>query len=479
MEAKPNILWICTDQQRYDTIHHLGNDHIHTANLDRLCKEGVSFTRAYSQCPVCQPSRASFLTGLYPSTIHVNRNGNESFPDRFKLITKRLAETGYDCGLAGKLHIASPWFGTEPRTDDGYRVFRLSHSPTQAIGKGNQYTDWLQTQVHDLGEVFEEFYVNHPNNRPGRYRPDLPVRFHQSVWCADRAIEFIEEPREGPWLMSVNPYDPHEPFDAPKAYADRYDPKKLAPHLFDERDLVNQGKLSFATVRTRYPKKDEDMAAAKASYYGMITLVDEQVGRMLEALGKTGQRENTIVIYTSDHGEMLGDHGLKTKGCRFNEGVVHVPLIISWPRRFEQDMTCNALVELTDLAPTLAELAGTTIDWTHGRSLVSILEGKSSGRDHREYVRSEFYDAVNLDAPHNSERHVPVFATMYFDGRYKLNVYHGHKMGELYDLQEDPDEFANLWEDAKSAALKMELLKRSFDASIVIHDPGTRQIGRY
>jgi arylsulfatase A-like enzyme len=289
----------------------------------------------------------------------------------------------------------------------------------------------------------------------------------------------MKEPRDGPWLMSVNPYDPHEPFDAPQAYSGLYDPKKLPPPLLDKRDAVNQEKLSFASVRTRYPKKDEEIASAKASYYGMITLIDEQVGRMLEALDKTGQRENTVVIYTSDHGEMLGDHGLKTKGCRFNEGVVHVPLVISWPARFEQDVTCDSLVELTDLAPTIAELAEVPIEWTHGRSLVPILEDTTSGANPRDYVRSEYYDAVNWDAPHDSERHVPVFATMYFDGRYKLIVYHGHERGELYDLREDPHEFTNLWEDPESAAVKMELLKKSFDASIVIHDPGSRQIGRY
>ena len=105
----PNILWICTDQQRYDTVHCLNNPHIHTPVVDRLCAEGVAFTRAYCQSPVCQPSRASFLTGLYPNTVHVNRNGNAYFPanERVRLITRRLADRGYDCGLAGKLHIAS------------------------------------------------------------------------------------------------------------------------------------------------------------------------------------------------------------------------------------------------------------------------------------------------------------------------------------------------------------------------------------
>ena len=133
---RPNILWICTDHQRWDTIRALGNAHINTPNLDRLCSEGVAFTKAYSQCPICTPSRSSFLTGLYPSTVHGNVNGNEYFDcaERFPLITKLLADSGYECGLSGKLHIASAWNGQENRVDDGYRVFNYSHSHSQGRG---------------------------------------------------------------------------------------------------------------------------------------------------------------------------------------------------------------------------------------------------------------------------------------------------------------------------------------------------------
>ena len=121
---RPNILWICTDQQRYDTIHALGNGHIRTPNLDRLAAEGVAFTRAYSQSPICTPSRASFLTGYYPSTLHVNRNGNEYFPEDIPLITSTLADIGYDYGLVGKLHLSAANDRVKIRPDDGYRVFK-------------------------------------------------------------------------------------------------------------------------------------------------------------------------------------------------------------------------------------------------------------------------------------------------------------------------------------------------------------------
>ena len=222
---RPNILWICTDQQRYDTIHSLGNKHIQTPNLDRLVREGVSFTHAHCQSPSCTPSRASFLTGLYPNTVHCTRNGNAYFPanERVQLITKRLADIGYDCGLAGKLHIASAFSGQETRTDDGYRAFWYSHAPHQGIGTGNQYTDWLTQQDIDLNDILQK----KPDNTYGPYQPNMDTQFHQTTWCTDRAIEFIQNPHEGPWLMSVNPFDPHGPFDAPDTYKNRYTPAAL------------------------------------------------------------------------------------------------------------------------------------------------------------------------------------------------------------------------------------------------------------
>ena len=191
MARRPNVLWICTDQQRYDTIGCLGNPHVDTPVLDRLCADGVAFSRTYCQSPVCQPSRASFLTGLYPNTVHVNRNGNAYFPasERVRLITRRLADAGYDCGLAGKLHLASAWPGAEARTDDGYRVFHYSVSATQFTGRGNAYSDWLQ-RIGRLDEALDTSGVDAARNRGARYRPDVPAELHQTSWCADRAIDF-------------------------------------------------------------------------------------------------------------------------------------------------------------------------------------------------------------------------------------------------------------------------------------------------
>ena len=458
---QPNILWICTDQQRYDTIHALGNSHIRTPNLDRLVAQGVAFTHAHCQSPICTPSRASFLTGMYPSTIHACINGNDHWDEAVPLIPKTLADTGYDCALAGKFHLSSA-MAHEPELrpkDDGYRRFWYSHAPHQGIGKGNQYTDWLTSIGQDYKKLKEKYGY-------------IPARWHQTTWCADRAIEFMKEERSGPWLCSVNIYDPHGPFDPPQEYVDRFDIESLPEPLFRESDLAAQQRLAGIMFqgkakRPAYP----DAKLTLAKYWAQIELIDENVGRMLEALQETGQRENTIVIFTSDHGEMAGDHGLNKKGCRFYEGLVRVPLIFSWPKRFKEGLRSDALVELLDITPTLLELNGLPVPETmHGKSLLAILTGQADPAHHRDFVRCEYYEV--LEGPRS-------YATMLRTREYKLVNYHGHEHGELFDLKKDPREFENQWDNPAYASVRFDLMKKSFDALAFSVDIGPERVGRY
>ena len=467
----PNILWICTDQQRYDTIGALGNPDVSTPILDQLVRDGVAFERAYCQSPICTPSRASFLTGMYPSSIRVNRNGNPRFPDFPPLISKRLADHGYECGLIGKLHLSSAFGRVEERTDDGYAYWQYSHAPRDDWSSGHDYADWVRSKGADLSELNKDI-------------AGVPADLHQTTWCAEKTIEFITAQRTGPWFASVNIYDPHPPFNPPQAYRDRFDPRQVKSPLFRESDLAQQEKLSALDFQSSARHPDEldilspvlpqppapglreqitagarDARTLIAAYYAMIELIDDQVSRILAAVEDSGQRENTVVIFTSDHGESLGDHGLIQKGCRFYEGLVRVPLIWSWPGRFQAALRSNALVELTDIAPTLMEIAGLELPkYLTGRSLLPILSGERPANHHREFVRSEYIDA--LDLPDHS------VASMFFDGRHKLVVYHNHGIGELYDLQEDPGEFVDLWDDAESLELKADLLARSYDSDM-------------
>ena len=468
MPDRPNILWICTDQQRYDTIGALGNPHVHTPNLDRLAAEGVAFTHAFCQSPICTPSRASFLTGMYPSTIHACTNGNEVWAGAAPLISRLLADAGYDTGLAGKLHLAGSQGRIEPRGDDGYRIFEWSHHPENNWPAGHAYADWLRGRGYDPDLV--------------KASPEaLPVELHQSIWCAERAIVFIEQAGDRPWLMSVNPFDPHAPFDPPAEILAHYDPARLPGPLFRESDLASQARLSDVDFQNPVRRPEEfDAKMVQAAYYAMIELLDMAVGRMMQAVERLGQRERTIVIFTSDHGEMLGDHGLLLKGCRFYEWLVRVPLLISWPGRFQAGLVSDALVELTDLTPTLLDACGLPMpERVQGRSLLPILTGQAAPHEHRDFVRCEYYRALNPDAPGRQGIFEGTYATMFRDRRYKLVVYHGHPLGELFDLQADPGEFDNLWNDPAHAAVRFDLLKRSFDALAFAVDIGPKQVAYY
>ncbi|HEY63962.1 MAG TPA: sulfatase-like hydrolase/transferase [Caldilineae bacterium] len=474
----PNILWICTDQQRFDTIHALGNPRIRTPNLDRLVSEGVAFLNAYSQSPICTPSRASFLTGYYPSSLHVNRNGAAYFPPAMaeRLITRKLAKIGYDCGLAGKLHLSAADRRVELRPDDGYRVFRWSHHPyPEPFWPTDQhdYQRWLRDQGVDWESAYGAKKLEGWDGGE-LYSPGIEARYHQTTWCADEAIAFMTEPRQGPWLMSVNPFDPHPPFDPPPEYLERMDVASMPMPLFDPKEMESQ--LAFRGIdhQTEEPRSPYDYDARRmiAAYYAQIELIDDQVGRMLDALEASGQRENTIVIFTSDHGEMLGDHGLLFKGCRFYEGAVHVPLIISWPGHFQEGLRSEALVELVDIVPTLLEVVGLPVPGDmHGRSLLPILTGQVHPHHHRDFVLSEYHDA--LARPYASH------GNMIFDGRYKLCIYHGREIGELYDLQEDPHEFHNLWYEPDMLPVKLDLMKRCFDTWMLAIDLGPPRVARF
>jgi len=487
--ARPNVLWICTDQQRWDTIGRLGNPHIHTPTLDGLAADGTAFHRAYTQSTICTPARASMLTGRYPASHGVYRNGNVVFPPHEVLVTRLLADAGYDCGLVGKLHLSAAK-EYERRPDDGYRVFHWNHHPTPDVARGSGYEDWLRHEKKvDPLELFSQGH--------GFCGPGVPAELHQTTWCAEMAMRFIDERRNCPWLLSVNIFDPHAPFDAPPEYLARVDAEALPLPLWRDSDAVRWHDFERVDQQTKKPLDPRvrraaspspggggnhdavaanapdsyDARAVKANYYAMIEQIDAQVARMLDVLRATGQLDNTIVLFHSDHGEMLGDHGLVLKGCRFFDGLVRVPMIWSCPGRFRAGLESEALVELVDIAPTLLEAAGVQQPWQmQGRSLLAILEGRAEPDYHKPYVVSEFWDSLRCaDADHTH-------GSMVFDGRWKSVVYHGHPIGEIFDHATDPGEFDNLWHDV---ALRADRLKLHLDALAGTIDAGPPRVVDY
>jgi len=476
MEKRPNILWYCTDQQRFDTIGALGNPHIHTPRLDEFASQAVTFTHAYCQSPICTPSRASFMTGMYPSAISVTGNGNPVFPKYYedRLISNVLAQDGYDCGLVGKLHLASAFDAQEHRVNDGYRYFQYSHDHGKPNALGHEYAEWIRRQGVNPAELIRQrTVVQKPRKNGGRLpepTPDcdnIPPHLHQTYWCTEKSIEFIEKNRRKnqPWMLNINPFDPHPAFDAPWEYYRRYDSETLPGAHFQESDITFQTKLTDAGIDFQYqakPPRKRDDKRIQASYYAMIEQIDYEFGRLLDHLNAHELRENTIIIFTSDHGEALGDHGLMYKGCRFYEGLVRVPLIISWPTHFLRNVQSDALVELLDIVPTLYNVLDLdTPYYVQGKSLAPLLQGEIPLSTHREADRCEFFGALPLpDQTH---------ATMYRNRRWKLVVYHQKQICELYDLDNDPWEHNDLSAHPDHQDIKWQLMQNSFDATIAAH----------
>ncbi len=476
-EKGPNILWICTDQQRFDTLGCYGNTYVQTPNIDRLAEMGVLFEKCYCQSPVCAPSRASFLTGRYPRTCGVRQNGQKIPPDE-KLITRILADEGYTCGLSGKLHISachpSVCSEMEERTDDGYVEFHWSHHPAKADKDNwfmNEYTRWLTEQGIE--------YATHPYKGSRYVQEGMPSQYHHTTWCVDKAIHFIETCHlyNKPWLFSVNMFDPHHPFDPPVDYLERYMeifgdiplPNYVEGELenkpiFQKKDhrgaYDTPGNFGFDTM------KEEDCRLLRAAYWAMIDHIDVQVGKLLDLLEKSGELDNTIIIFSSDHGEMLGDHGIYLKGPYFYECGVHVPLIIAWPGVIEGNRRSKALVELMDIAPTLMEAVGLEIyTGMQGTSLWGLLKGIKPLDEHKTDVYCEYYNS-------NIKHRDPfAHATMIFDGRYKLVRIHSIGTGELYDLEKDSKETWNCWDKEEYRDIKTELLEKLSDRMAWTCDP--------
>ncbi len=491
MAKQPNILWICTDSQRWDTLGCYGNRHVDSPNVDRLAGEGTLFEHCYAQSPLCTPSRGAFLTGRYPVTNKLRQNG-QCIPEGEKLVTRALADDGYVCGLVGKLHLSAAnrrflmgdrWWelpheerlvqGVERRIDDGYHEFHWYHSPSPLYRSG-AYTQWCHRRGVEIRSTPREDSKDVTNG--------MPPEHHEARFCAETAADFIERYADyaHPWLFSINIVDPHPGFNPPEVclepYLSRLDEIPLPDYVEGELD----GKPSYQRERhgkTRYGGYSEtdvgdphEHRMCRAAYWAMCDNIDAHVGLMLEALERTGQRQDTLVIFTSDHGEMLGDHGLYVKGPFLYDPAVRVPLIVSWPGVVREGVVSPALVELADLAPTVLEAAG--LDRLPGmqtRSLWPLLTGRQAADRFRDDVYCEYYNA-NPDE-------TAIFLTMVRTDRHKIIVGHGRELGELYDLEEDPTETHNLWDDPAHAEVKMAMLKRACDRMAMTADPLPPRIG--
>lgn len=433
MARPPNILILMTDQQRYDHLGCAGNRWLRTPAMDRLAREGVHFTRAYTTSPVCMPARASLVSGVYPHNHQLYRNAGQ-LPAGDETFAQCLQRAGYYTAYVGKSHFYEHGAGAHLRDREDYmraRGFHYVHETTgpQATVTTESYMtdDW---QRKGLLELYREDYRRRARHRGVAVWPSpLPVEDFLDSYIGRQSVAWLERHLDGtdgrPFLLWASFGGPHTPFDAPGEYATMYDPaamppakpKAVAPAWAPEHvaQFLDRGRHFDA----------ETAGALRANYAGKVSLVDRWFGQIMGVLERRGLLDDTFVLFCVDHGEMLGDHGLLGKTVFYEESV-RVPLVMRYPHALPQGVRVEQPVELVDCFPTLVEVGGAErSDRTFGRSLLPLARGET--KEHKPAVFSEI------------DRQI-----MVFDGRLKYAVDAEARGFMLYDLDIDPAEAINL-----------------------------------
>lgn len=486
--ARPNILLVCTDQQRTDTLSCYGSTFTRTPGFDRVAQQGTRYNRAYCPSAVCTPSRASMLSGQY-TIRHGSWNVGVNTGDDVTFLSHRLAGAGYQTRLVGKAHFESytatqgtresvqrhkagygGWTG--PYYGFDHVELALGHA---AWGLSGHYGAWLRQRATEADIARYETLVpadDAPEFGGNAYDWALPTQLTNSVWTADRAIQFLEHERNGdaPFFLFVSFQDPHHPHCVPTDYRNRVDPAavpmpvgadvdldSLPPHF----RLAHEGRLKGSEFARRWPVSgqhdgfdyrsipEQAQRNGRAYYHTMVRAIDDQLVRLWASLDAQGLTENTLVIVTSDHGELLGDHGLWMKGPFHYEPLARVPFLAMGPG-IARGQEAEGLVSLVDVAPTCLNAAGVAFDSTE-------MDGIDFASGRREADDTVLCETI-LDWQGLICRSV-------IGSRYKLNWYAGQKYGELFDLADDPNELVNLWADPAAAGIRADLL-----SSLADHD---------
>ena len=494
---RPNILLITTDQQHYSTLG-ATNRRIQTPALDELGRQGVRFDRAYCPNPTCTPTRASIVTGMYPSQHGAWSLGTKLFED-VPVLGDRLGEAGYFTSLIGKAHfqpLASaegmeslecqptlrdldfwrgfhgPWYGFEH-----VEVARNHACESHA---GQHYAIWMEENgLTNWSDYFAD-WPNDPQGRRRRYAQrhwNLPEEFHYTRWTGERTVAQLDRAAGGdrPFFIWASFQDPHPPYVLSEPWASMYDPAEMAPGALLEGEHEKNPR-HFRMTQEKNPRFKElyfedqtihgfqshlhDQEALKknvAIYYGMVSFIDQQVGRILGSLEGHGLAENTLVVFTTDHGHFLGQHGLIAKGAFHYEDMIRVPMIVRWPGRVPAGQASEAIQNLVDLAPTFLSAAGLETPGTMtGINQLSTWRGEQAVR------------AGTIVENHHTA--TTVHCRTYVNQRYKITVYRQGSDGELFDFVEDPGEVNNLWHDPSAGELKCRLLEE-FMQAVLAQEP--------
>lgn len=438
---KNNILLIIIDQLRFDALGFMGNEIVKTPHIDTLAGEGIIFNKAYTACSSCIPSRAAIFTGLAPKN-HKRIGYMDGVAWEYKnTLPKELTKQGYYTQCVGKMHV-SPLRNSlgfhNVELHDGYlHYYRRETTPSYENQKiTDDYYYWLKNELGIEADASDTgIDCNSWVSRPWIY----DEKYHPTNWVSSRSIDFLRRrDRDKPFFLMASYVRPHPPFDAPAYYFDLYKnkdiPKSPIGDWVDEDIIKNMPKDVISSIA---PNDDELVRQAKIGYYACITHLDHQIGRLIQELKERHLYDNTLIIFTSDHGELLMDHNLFRKSLPY-EGATHIPFFISGgynALKCVRNSVCNSLIELRDILPTIVDYAGGDIPQNiDGKSLLPLLEKPSE--DIRDYLHGEhsYGDKSNHFIVTKKDKYIWFYKT-------------GEE--QYFNMEDDPMEEKNLIKDIK------------------------------
>lgn len=477
LNDQPNVLFIFTDQHRLSAVSAYGETPCQTPNLDRLAREGVRFENAYTVFPVCSPARGTIQTGLYPHGHGVTANIHEvacsvhelqDTPDR---LPRKLQQVGYSTGYTGKWHLGTEQPATFHQPNHPSLPSDMGYEGQDFPGHGGagygyeQYQSWLREHGWEL--KMKPWAEETKRVRGGFAELDMPTEATVPAYLVDQSIALIEDfrARNRPFFMNLNFWGPHGPYHATGEFLDLYRDVEIPPwpnYEWSARGTTGPHHLKIHWDDDVYDW--EDWAMAVRYYYARASMIDSQIGRLLDHLRETGVLDETVVILTADHGETLGSHGgLLDKGWHHFEEIQRIPMIVRMPGGEGAGTVSEAFTSLADVYPTILDVAGAEVpDYRmHGRSLLPLVRGEDV--EWRDAVVTEFLGLGNMGTCLKTIR----------VGDLKYG-YNGPFPGELYDLASDPYELHNVIDEPAYADDLVRMQERLDAWMVDTEDPALR-----
>lgn len=483
-----NVLLIMTDQQRADSLGCSGNACVQTPNIDALSQRGARFDAHYTPHQICSPSRATLFSGLLARHHGLTRNG-VALPEDLPLISHDLKANGYRTHGVGKFHFQPILAGPEHKMPDSNAFWQLPDSKgwtgpfygfdtvdiligeSVAATEGGHYAEWLKAKAPDAADLYlpENALVPIPADCDEIWKSAIPEDLHYNSWIADRACDFIQEAdQDTPFFLLVSFPDPHHPFTPPAPWCDMYDPADMPDpdvvtgELEQMPSYISEGQEEEAAksyveylknpgppreqgfMQTTHRMSDATLKLAMAHTYGMVSMIDDRIGQIFGTLEAEGLIEDTLIIFTSDHGELLGDHNLIRKGPVPYRQLLNVPFIVAGPG--VEPGPRSAFTSHLGLKATVVDVLGFKSTETDGKSFAELLKDPSAKTE------------SSLFAEYHPRTRSETYNQTLITKEWRLTIYPNHgAWGELFDLRNDPGEHFNVYHSPKHTRIRQEL----------------------